>query len=122
MRLNKFLAQCGIASRRKADQLISQGLVTINGRKVYELGIQVNPDLDRVVVDGKPVTIPKQKIYLAFYKPRQVMTTMSDPQGRPCVADYLKHMKTRVFPVGRLDWTSEGLLLLTNDGDWAQKI
>lgn len=122
VRLNKFLADSGLASRRKADELIQSGVVQVNGKTVTELGVRVNAQADRVSVDGKPVKPPSLKIYLAFNKPENVLTSMSDPEGRPTVADYLSHLPVRVFPVGRLDWDTEGLLLLTNDGDFAQKV
>lgn len=121
IRLNKFLADCGVASRRRADELISAGHVQVNGKTVYELGVRVESD-DRVVVDGKPVKPATQKIYVIFNKPENVMTTMEDPEGRPTVADFLEQLPVRVFPVGRLDWDTEGLLLLTNDGDFAQRV
>jgi 23S rRNA pseudouridine2605 synthase len=121
LRLNKFLADCGVASRRKADQMIEEGHIQVNGKTVYELGVRVEPH-DRVTVDGKPVKPATQKIYVVFYKPENVLTTMEDPEGRPTVADYMEQLPVRVFPVGRLDWDTEGLLLLTNDGDFAQKV
>lgn len=124
IRLNKFLADCGVASRRSADQMISEGQVQVNGKTVYELGVRVDPSTDRVVLNGKPVRAPQgaQKIYVIFHKPEKVLTTMSDPEGRPTVADFVERLPVRVFPVGRLDWETEGLLLLTNDGDFAQKV
>jgi 23S rRNA pseudouridine2605 synthase len=122
IRLNKYLADCGLASRRKADQLIEEGHVQINGKTVYELGIRVDPAADRVLVDGKLARPASQKIYVVFYKPENVLTTMEDPEGRPTVADFMEKLPVRVFPVGRLDWDTEGLLLLTNDGDFAQKV
>ena len=121
LRLNKFLADCGVASRRKADQMIEEGHIQVNGKTVYELGVRVEPH-DRVTVDGKPVKPATQKIYVVFYKPENVLTTMEDPEGRPTVADYMEQLPVRVFPVGRLDWDTEGLLLLTNDGEFAQKV
>jgi len=120
-RLNKFLAECGIASRRHADQLISEGAVLVNGKKVFELGTRVSPD-DRITVNGKPVKVAGEKVYLLFNKPKHVVTTMNDPEGRPSVADYFQRLPVRVFPVGRLDWDSEGMILLTNDGDFAQSV
>jgi 23S rRNA pseudouridine2605 synthase len=120
-RLNKFLAECGIASRRHADQLIAEGAVLVNGKKVYELGTRVSPD-DRITVNGKPVKAAGEKVYLLFNKPKQVVTTMNDPEGRPSIADYFKRLPVRVFPVGRLDWDSEGMILLTNDGDFSQSV
>lgn len=122
VRLNKYLAQCGVASRRKADELIEAGSVQVNGKTVYELGSQVLPGRDRISVKGKPVQATANKYYLAFYKPENVLTSMSDPLGRPTIKDFLEELPFRVFPVGRLDWDTEGLLLLTNDGEFAQSI
>ncbi|MGZ3723433.1 MAG: pseudouridine synthase, partial [Bdellovibrionales bacterium] len=119
IRLNKFLADCGLASRRGADDIISSGQVQVNGKTVYELGVRVDPAIDRVTFEGKPVKPATQKIYVIFYKPENVLTTMSDPEGRPTVADFMEKLPVRVFPVGRLDWDTEGMLLLTNDGDFA---
>ena len=121
-RLNKYLADCGLASRRKADQMIEEGEVQVNGKTVYELGIRIEPGVDRVTVRGKPVKPVTQKIYVIFNKPENVLTTMEDPEGRPTVADFMEKLPVRVFPVGRLDWDTEGLLLLTNDGEFAQKV
>lgn len=122
LRLNKYLADSGVASRRKSDDLISSGVVQVNGRTVYELGVKVNPKVDRVTVNGKLVRPAERRIYLAFYKPENVLTSMSDPEGRPTVKDFVDELPMRVFPVGRLDWDTEGLLLLTNDGEFAQSI
>ncbi|NCN40084.1 rRNA pseudouridine synthase [bacterium] len=122
LRLNKYLADCGLASRRKADEFIEEGLVQVNGKTVYELGVRVDPSVDRVTLKGKPVKPPTQKIYVIFYKPESVVTSMDDPMGRPTVADFVRGLPYRVFPVGRLDWDTEGLLLLTNDGDFSQKV
>ena len=122
IRLNKYLADCGLASRRGADTLITSGKVQVNGKTVYELGVRVEPTEDRVTVEGKPVKPPTQKIYVIFNKPDNVLTTMSDPEGRPTVADFMEELPVRVFPVGRLDWDTEGMLLLTNDGDFAQRV
>lgn len=122
VRLNKLIADSGLASRRAADRLIEDGHVTVNGKRVFELGVRVNPHEDKVMVDGKPLRKPNQKLYLLFNKPRGVLTTMDDPHDRPTIADYLGGVPGRVFPVGRLDWDSEGLVLLTNDGDFANKV
>lgn len=124
-RIQKILSRMGIASRRKTEELISEGRVTVNGRAV-SLGMKADPERDYIKVDGKLITGPSrkspQKAYIMFNKPRNVVTTLSDPEGRPAVKDYLKSVKYRVFPVGRLDFDSEGLLLLTNDGDFANAI
>lgn len=122
VRLNKLLAERGLASRRGADKLIEEGLVMVNGKKVYELGVKVNPNKDRIVVDGKPIKSKSENLYIMFHKPKNVITSMNDPLERVTVADYMADVPTRVFPIGRLDWDSEGLLLLTNDGDFAQKV
>jgi 23S rRNA pseudouridine2605 synthase len=122
VRLNKYLSECGVSSRRKADELIAEGAVLVNGKKVFELGTKVTPNKDRITVNGRPVKDQGKKIYILFHKPKNVVTTMEDPTGRATVADYFERLPVRVFPVGRLDWDTEGLLLLTNDGDFAQKV
>lgn len=123
IRLNKLIAESGLASRRHADRMIEEGQVIVNGKKVFELGIKVNPHKDRIVINGHPLKkSPQMKLYLAFNKPKGVLTTMEDPLGRPTITDYLDKVPGRVFPVGRLDWDSEGLLILTNDGDFANKV
>lgn len=122
IRLNKLLAERGIASRRGADKLIAEGQVTVNGKRVYELGIRVNPFKDRIVVDGAPIKNKSEPLYIMFNKPKNVITSMNDPLGRPTVADFMSSVPDRVFPIGRLDWDSEGLLILTNDGEYAQKV
>lgn len=122
IRLNKYISECGIASRRRADELINEGSVVVNGKKVYELGTKVRPSLDRITVNGKPIKPATHKIYILFNKPKNVVTTMEDPEGRPAIADYFERLPVRVFPVGRLDWDSEGMILLTNDGEFAQKV
>lgn len=122
VRLNKLLAERGLASRRGADKMIEEGLVVVNGKKVYELGVKVNPNKDRIIVDGKPIKSKGENLYIMFHKPKNVITSMNDPLERVTVADYMEEVPTRVFPIGRLDWDSEGLLLLTNDGEFAQKV
>ncbi|MCC7404362.1 MAG: rRNA pseudouridine synthase [Bdellovibrionales bacterium] len=122
VRLNKYLAMCGIASRRKADELIDSGSVKVNGKVVYELGVRIDPNQDQVTVSGRLTRPEAQKVYIMFHKPKHVLTSMSDPQGRPTVADFFKRLPLRIFPVGRLDWDTEGLLLLTNDGEFAQRV
>jgi len=116
-RLQKILAAAGIASRRKAEALIASGSVSVNGHTVTELGTKADPRMDEIRVDGKLLRGPERHVYLAMYKPKGHMTTVSDPEGRPTVMDLLKGVEQRVFPVGRLDYMSEGLLLLTNDGE-----
>jgi len=117
-RLQKILAKCGIASRRKAEELIREGLVTVNG-KVATLGMKADLERDHIKVRGKLINKVEPKTYIVFNKPRKCLTAMSDPHGRPTVKDFLKQVKVRVFPVGRLDFDSEGLLILTNDGEIA---
>ena len=121
MRLQKFLALAGVASRRAAEELIRQGRVEVNGGKA-QLGLSIDPLKDRVRLDGKPVTLRTQRIVLAFYKPSGCVTTASDPQGRRTVLDFLPDLGVRIFPVGRLDYDAEGLLLLTNDGELANRL
>ena len=121
-RVQKILAKIGIASRRKAEELISLGDVTING-KVAKLGDKAELGVDAIKVSGKLIQGQAQaKIYVVFYKPKQVISALSDPEGRPSLADYTVRINARVYPVGRLDFTSEGLLLLTNDGEFAEQI
>jgi 23S rRNA pseudouridine2605 synthase len=121
-RLQKILAQAGIASRRKAEDYIREGRVTVNGKTITELGSKADIDKDHVKVDGSLLHMPKKHVYLAMNKPKEVVTTLSDPEGRKTVKHLLKGVKERVFPVGRLDYHSEGLLLLTTDGEFANKI
>jgi 23S rRNA pseudouridine2605 synthase len=121
-RLQKILARAGVASRRKAEALMLEGRVAVNGRTVTELGTKADLERDHIKVDGKLLRPPKRLVYLAFHKPKGVVTTLSDPQGRPTVLEFLKGVKERVFPVGRLDYASEGLLLLTNDGEFSNRI
>jgi len=120
MRLNKYLASCGVASRREADELILSGAVTVNGEKILQPGREVEEG-EWVKVRGKTVR-PEPLSYYAFHKPAGMITTLSDERGRPCVGDIIQRMKGHLVPVGRLDWNSEGLLLLTNDGDWAHRV
>jgi 23S rRNA pseudouridine2605 synthase len=116
VRLQKVIAASGLASRRKAEQLILEGRVQVNGEVVRELGVKVNPFCDKIFVDGHPLPEPAPKVYLMLNKPRFCVTTRRDPQGRPTVMDFVGEFRDRVFPVGRLDFDAEGLLLLTNDG------
>ncbi len=122
-RLNKVLSKAGVASRRAADKLIAEGRVTVNGAVVRELGVKVDPERDAIKVDGARIPpIPQKHIYLMLNKPRGCVTTLSDPQGRPTIMDLLGSVRARVYPVGRLDFNSEGLLLLTDDGDLAREL
>jgi len=121
-RLQKILAHAGIASRRKAEELLTEGRVSVNGKTVSELGSKADPDRDLIKVDGQLIRLPSRHVYIALNKPREVVTTVSDPEGRRTVMHLLKAVKERVYPVGRLDYNSEGLLLLTNDGDLAARI
>jgi 23S rRNA pseudouridine2605 synthase len=121
-RLQKILAQAGVASRRKSEELITEGRVTVNGEVVTELGSKADFEVDHVKVDGRLLRAPKRHIYLAMNKPKGCVTTVTDPEGRETVMHLLKDVRERVFPVGRLDYQSEGLLLFTNDGDFAHKL
>lgn len=122
-RLQKVLSRAGIASRRAAEALIAAGRVTVNGTVVTRLGTQVDPERDAIKVDGTRVrSLAPAPQYLMLHKPRGVVTTLSDPEGRPTVRDYLHGVRGRVFPVGRLDYASEGLLLLTSDGALARDL
>lgn len=118
IRLQKYLSQCSVASRRKAEELIEGGHVKINGRKAI-LGDKVDPKHDKILVNGKPVANNDGKMYIMLHKPRGFVTTLSDEQGRRCVADLVADAGVRLYPVGRLDRNSEGLLFMTNDGEFA---
>jgi 23S rRNA pseudouridine2605 synthase len=121
-RLQKIMAASGIASRRKAEEIIAAGRVTLNGKVVTEQGTKADPELDVICVDGKPLKSRERLLYFLLNKPKGYVTTVSDPEGRPTVMDLLKKFSERVYPVGRLDYASEGLLLMTNDGALAQKL
>jgi 23S rRNA pseudouridine2605 synthase len=118
-RLQKIIASAGIASRRKAEQFIAGGLVSVNGQVVTELGSKADPEHDHIRVNGKLLHGAERHVYLLMNKPRGYVTTLSDPEHRPTVMDLLHGVGARVYPVGRLDYASEGLLLLTNDGEFA---
>ena len=117
IRLQKYLAQCGVASRRASEKMILSGRVTVNGVPVTEMGVQIDENLDKVAVDEKVVHPEEQKHYLAYNKPIGEISTASDPEGRATIMDRFKDYPVRIFPVGRLDYDSEGLILLTNDGE-----
>ena len=121
-RLQKILSRAGIASRRRAEQLILEGRVMVNGAVVTQLGTKADPEQDHIKINGKRVGAPERPVYLAMNKPKNYVTTVSDPEGRATVMDLLRGVKARVYPVGRLDYHSEGLLLLTNDGEFAKRI
>lgn len=121
MRLQKYLSRAGVASRRAAEAMIVEGRVRVNGEVVTELGTRVDPETDRVVVDGRPVA-PLEPVWIALHKPPGYVTTRSDPQGRPTVYDLIPDRLRGLFHVGRLDVDSEGLLLLTNQGDVAHRL
>jgi len=121
-RLQKILAGAGIASRRKSEELIVEGRVTVNGAVVTELGTKADPESDHIKVDGRLIRPSGRLVYLALNKPDNVVSTASDPQGRETVLDFLPGIRERVYPVGRLDYHSTGLILLTNDGDFANAV
>jgi 23S rRNA pseudouridine2605 synthase len=121
-RLQKIIAAAGVASRRKAEQLITGGCVAVNGQTVTELGAKADPERDHIRVNGKLLHGPERHVYILLNKPKGYVTTMSDPEKRPTVVSLLRGVKGRVYPVGRLDYASEGLLLLTNDGDLANRL
>ncbi|MBZ5585976.1 MAG: rRNA pseudouridine synthase [Acidobacteriia bacterium] len=121
-RLQKILSQAGIASRRHAEQMILEGRVTVNGAVVTELGSKADLERDHIKVDGRLIRPPRRLVYLALNKPVGTVTTVSDPEGRATVMELLQGLKERVYPVGRLDYHSEGLLLLTNDGELANAV
>ena len=122
MRLQKYLASCGVASRRAAEKMITEGRISVNGTVVTELGTQVDENADTVQVDGETVRPEAEKHYIAYNKPVGEVTTASDPEGRDTVMDRFRDYPVRLFPVGRLDYDSEGLLLLTNDGDLMNRL
>ncbi len=121
-RLQKIISQAGIASRRAAEDMILAGRVSVNGVIVTELGTKADPAVDAITVDNKPVKPVTSHLYILLNKPAGFMTTLDDPEGRHLVTDLLPGIKERVYPVGRLDYNTEGLLLLTNDGEWANKL
>jgi len=122
MRLNKYLSKCGIASRRGADRLIEQGRIAINGKKVTDLGVLLEENRDEVQVDGKLVTLPPEPVYVMLNKPKGYVTSLRDEYGRKTVTELIKNVGQRIYPVGRLDLDTEGVLLLTDDGELAFRL
>ncbi len=121
MRLNKFLSNSGVASRRKSDELISQGKVFVNGKVVTELGLQINEKKDKVMVEGKQIKLPSSFVYIKLNKPKGYACTAHDEKGRKTIYELID-TDERLFSIGRLDYDTEGLILLTNDGDFANKV
>lgn len=122
VRLQKYLADCGVASRRGAEDIIRQGRVTVNGETVTQMGVQIDEEYDEVAVDNRVVRAESKKIYIMLNKPVGFVTTVSDDKGRPTVMDLVSDVSARIYPVGRLDYDTEGLLLLTNDGEITYKL
>ena len=122
MRLQKFLAACGVASRRGAEELIKQGKVQVNGETITEMGVQIDEDKDKVTYNGQPVELEKKMVYILLNKPVGYVTTVSDDKGRDTVMDLVADIPVRIYPVGRLDYDTEGLLLMTNDGDLTYRV
>ena len=121
-RLQKYLASCGVASRRMSEEIIKSGRVAVNGQIVTEMGVKIKIGTDKVTVDGKDITPEEEHVYLMLNKPEGYVTTAHDPQGRPTVLDLVAEVPQRVFPIGRLDVDTEGLLFLTNDGELAYRL
>ncbi len=121
MRLQKYMASCGVASRRTAEKMIAEGRVSVNGNVITEMGVQVE-DGDTVRLDGQVIRPEEEKRYVIYHKPAGEVTTVSDPEGRACVLDHFRDYPVRLYPVGRLDYDSEGLLLLTNDGALTERL
>jgi 23S rRNA pseudouridine2605 synthase len=121
-RLQKILSQAGVASRRLSEELIAQGRVQVNGTTVTALGTKADPAVDEIKVDGRRIQVQQRKRYILLHKPRGYITSRSDPQGRPTVLDLLRGVREYIYPVGRLDYDSEGLLILTNDGELAARL
>lgn len=122
VRLQKLLSMAGVASRRAAEKMIEEGLVRVDGEIVREMGVKVDPEKGSVTVKGKPLKVMDRKIYFLFYKPLGCLTTVRDDKERPTIFHFLKGIKEKVFPVGRLDFNTEGLLIITNDGELAQAL
>lgn len=120
-RLQKVMAHAGVASRRKSEEIIAEGRVKVNGEVITEMGFKVEPDQAEIIVDGKIISEEK-KVYILLNKPEGYITTVSDPEGRPTVMDLIPDLKQRLYPAGRLDYDSSGLLIMTNDGDLTYKL
>jgi len=122
-RIHLIIRDAGLGSRRHAEEMIQEGRITVNGETIDQLGAMADPEKDHIKVDGKLLQLRDiTKFYYAFNKPRNVVSTMKDPEGRPCIGDLIKQIKKHLFPVGRLDFDAEGLMLLTNDGQLAEKL
>lgn len=121
IRLQKFLQRCGVASRRKSEKMIRKGMVKVNGEIIQEMGYKVNPQKDIVELNGKKLKVDQRKVYILLNKPKYVITSVKDDRGRKTVMEFIK-VKERIFPVGRLDYDTEGLILLTNDGELAHNL
>nr|WP_026894071.1 pseudouridine synthase [Clostridiisalibacter paucivorans] len=122
MRLQKYMAKCGVASRRKSENIILEGRVKVNGKTITELGIKVDPDKDVVILDNKIIRMEKNNVYIIINKPEGYVTTVSDQFNRPTVIDLIRSIDERIYPVGRLDYDTSGLLILTNDGNLTYKL
>ncbi|MCX8011900.1 MAG: rRNA pseudouridine synthase [Desulfobacterota bacterium] len=120
--MQKIISESGIASRRQSEKIIREGRVSVNGHTITTMGYRSDPQKSKIRIDGKLISNDLKKIYILLYKPKNYITSLKDPEGRPTVIDLLKKIPVRVFPVGRLDFDAEGLLLLTNDGDFAQRL
>lgn len=121
-RLQKYMARCGVASRRNCEKIINQGRVTVDGEIIRDMGVKINPNIHSVRVDGKLIKPESEKVYIILNKPSGYITTVRDPQGRPTALDLIDGIESRIYPVGRLDFESEGLLMFTNDGDLAYSL
>ena len=122
MRINKYIASCGVASRRKAEEIILDGRVTVNGKLVTELAFNIDEEKDIVEIDGEQIGVEKNNVYIVLNKPEGYITTVKDQFDRPSVLDLVKDIDERVYPIGRLDYETSGLLILTNDGDLTYKL
>lgn len=122
MRLQKYMAQCGIASRRKCEEMITAGRVAVNDIEIQKMGVDIQPEVDNITVDGKRIRPEVKKHYIIFNKPSGIVTTVHDQFGRKTIMSYFQDIPERIFPIGRLDYDSEGLLILTNDGELTYRL